>query len=75
MSVTYVVKSTDDGPYLLARIDYPGVCDLIRPSHGWRQDLTRFALLDDSAADWVTEEKAARIAAGWGAKLWDKSTT
>lgn len=68
--VQYVVLSGTGGPYLLARVRWPDVCQAIslgRPD--WQDDPGLFDLPYDTSSVAVSLAEADAIAAAWGARL------
>lgn len=68
--VQYLVLPDPTNPYLLARVRWPDVCQAISPAFpNWQDDPGLFDLPYDPSSTTVTLDRAAAIAAVWGARL------
>ena len=68
--VQYLVLPDATNPYLLARVRWPDVFQAISPVRpDWQDDPGLFDLPYDPSSTPVTSDKAAAIAADWGAHL------
>ena len=68
--VQYLVLPDAANPYLLARVRWPDVFEAISPVRpDWQVDPGLFDLPYDPTSTLVTSERAAAIAAEWGAQL------
>jgi hypothetical protein len=73
--VRYVVLSDPRQPALLARVRWPDVFEAISPARPhWQSDPGLFDLPYDPGSTLVTRDRAAAIAAEWGAELPDDDT-
>jgi hypothetical protein len=74
--VQYVVLPDELRPYLLARVRWPDVFQAISPGRpDWQDDPGLFDLPYDPGSTIVTRERAAALAADWGAQLPDDESS
>ncbi len=74
--IQYLVLADGENPYFLARVRWPDVAQAISEDcPGWLDDPGLFDLPYEPASEAVNRNRAAKIAAEWGAQLPPDSST
>lgn len=57
--MTYATESVDGVPYLLARLRWPDLAEVISPHRPeWHEDRNQFRMLYGSDGAWISEDDA-----------------